>query len=550
MSGAPGFAEAITLGDVLLRAAAERPDEPAAVYPHERATWAQLAERSRAVARGLIALGVRRGEHVGVMMSNGLNAMSAIYGIALAGAVVVPINLRYRAVEIPFVVENGDLVAILTSDESDGYVDLLGLLAQALPGLAEASDARALEISVAPRLRSVVVLGARRTPGTVRADAFAHGAAAVDAAELDRRRAGTRLRASALVLYTSGTTALPRGCVLTHEAIVRCWIEVGRVFGLGPSDRVWAPCPLFHMGAVGPMIMCAAHRACFISDTYFEPDRALELLAAERPTILYSAYPPITQAVLTHPRFAATDMSAGRAMLNVGPPDLLRQMQASLPHVTQLSLYGLTEGGGAVTYNHLDDELEVRVATTGTPLPGSEVRIVDPDTGAVLGPGAVGEISIRGVTLCERYHRDPEKTAAVFDDEGWLSTGDQGELDPAGRLVFLGRLKDMLKVGGENVAPAEVEEHLGRHPAVKLVVVVGAPDERLGEVPVAFVELLPDTVASAEELLEHCHGQIARFKIPRYVRFVTEDEWPMSATKIQKYKLREELEAELKGAAA
>ena len=217
------------------------------------------------------------------------------------------------------------------------------------------------------------MLGARRAPGTVGADGFARGAAQTSEAELHRRRAGTRLRSTALVLYTSGTTALPRGCVLTHEAIVRCWIEVGRVFALGPADRVWAPCPLFHMGAVGPMIMCAAHRACFVSDTYFEPDRALELLATERPTILYSAYPPITQAVLTHPRFAATDMSAGRAMLNVGPPDLLRQMQAALPHVTQLSLYGLTEGGGAITYNHLDDELDVRVDTTGPPLPGSEV---------------------------------------------------------------------------------------------------------------------------------------------------------------------------------
>jgi fatty-acyl-CoA synthase len=328
---------------------------------------------------------------------------------------------------------------------------------------------------------------------------------------------------------------------------VRCWIEVGRVFGLRPSDRVWAPCPLFHMGAVGPMIMCAAHRACFVSDTYFEPDRALQLLAVERPTILYSAYPPITQAVLTHPRFADTDMSAGRAMLNVGPPDLLRQMQAALPHVTQLSLYGLTEGGGAITYNRLDDELEVRVGTTGLPLPGSEVRIVDPDTGAVLAPGAIGEISIRGVTLCERYHRDPEKTAAAFDDEGWLSTGDQGELDAAGRLIFHGRLKDMLKVGGENVAPAEVEEHLARHPAVKLAVVVGAPDERLGEVPAAFVELRPGSSATAEELLGHCRGQIARFKVPRYVRLVTEEEWPMSATKVQKEPLARRIATELGG---
>ncbi len=542
------WSEAITLGDLLLRAAAQRPDADGAVFPHERATYAELGSRAWELARGLVGLGVAPGDHVGVLMHNGLDAIATIYGIALAGAVVVPINTRYRAVEIPFLITDGELAAVVTSDRSDDYIDLPGLLADALPGLSTAPDPHALALDAAPALRRIVVLGTRRPSGTLDAADLHEAAAAVPDLELERRRAGTRVRAPALVLYTSGTTAHPRGCVLTHEAIVRCWTEVGRVFGLAPEDRVWSPCPLFHMGSVGPMIMCAVNRATFVSDTFFQATRALALIDAERPTILYPAYPPITQAVLTHERFAATDFAPARAMLNVGPPNLLRQMQQALPRVTQLSLYGLTEGGGAVTYNHLDDDLEVRVHTCGAPLPGSEVRIVDPATGAVLGVGEVGEVSIRGVTLCEGYHRDPVKTAAAFDAEGWLATGDRGSMDDHGRLVFLGRLKEMLKVGGENVAPAEVEEYLGRHPAVKLVQVVAAPDDRLGEVPAAFVELRPGARATADELLEHCRDQIARFKIPRHVRFVAAAEWPMSATKIQKEVLRERIAAELRAA--
>ncbi len=538
-----GWAEAVTLGDLLLRAAASTPEADAVVFPEERLTYRELAERAGTLARGLIGLGLEPGEKVGVLMANSPDCIATIYAIALAGAVVVPINTRYRAVELPYVITNAELAAIITSDRIDDYVDLLGLIASAFPGIESAPDPYRLSLEAAPALRAVVALGGRVGPGTVDEQGLLDAAARATESELARRRASVRVRGTALVLYTSGTTAQPRGCVLTHEALVRCWTNVGRVFRLTAEDRCWAPCPLFHLGAVGPLLMCAAHGAAFISDTFFEPTAALSLIERERATVLYPAYPPITQAVLTHPAFVETDVTAARAMLNVGPPDLLRQMQSAMPQVVQLSLYGLTEGGGAITYNRLGDDIDVRTETCGTPLPGSEVRIVDPDTGAEPRPGDEGEILIRGVSVCEGYYRDPEKTAAQFDAAGWFHTGDRGSLDAGGRLRFLGRLKDMLKVGGENVAPAEIEAHLGLHPAVKLVQVVGVPDPRLEQVPAAFVELKPGHTATEQDLLDHCRDQIAGFKVPRYIRFVSE--WPMSATKVQKEPLRARLLEEL-----
>ncbi len=527
------WGEAITLGDLLERAARATPDADAVVFVDERWTYAQAVQRARTFARGLIALGVGPGDRVGVLMANSPDAIAAIFAIALAGATVVPINTRYRAVELPFVVADAGVRVILTSDRIDQYVDLLGLLEEALGDRAEA----------APDLRHIVALGT-----TVRDDAVSEAdflalAETIEPAELAFRRSAVRLRDDALLLYTSGTTSLPRGCRLTHEAIVRNWTLVAAILRLSAGDRLWAPCPLFHLGAIGPLIASTAAGAAFVSDTYFEPRRALELVQRERATHLYPAYPPITQGLLDQPGFADADLSHARVMLNVGPEDLLRQMQAAMPNVIQVTLYGSTEGGGAITYSQLDDPLDSRVRTCGHPLPGCEVRIADPETGAELGVDEPGEIEVRGFGLFSEYLNDPEKTAAAFDDDGWYSTGDRGSLDGDGRLRFLGRLKDMLKVGGENVAAAEIESLLSTHPAVKLVQIVGVPDARLEEVPAAFVELRAGHEATAEELIAFCSERIARFKVPRHVRFVSA--WPMSATKIQKGPLREALAAEL-----
>jgi len=509
------YSEAVTLGDLLLKAAEAAPDADAVVFPDERLTYAELERRARRIAGGLIGLGVKPRDRVGILMANSPDAIASIFAIALTGAIIVPINTRYRSQELPFVVTDAGVKVILTSDRIDDYVDLLGLLNDA--GLPDA----------APALEAIVSFGATRRPGTLSEDDLAE-----PTDELEFRRCATRVRDEALLLYTSGTTSQPRGCRLTHEAIVRNWTTVAQILDLNPGERLWGPCPLFHLGAIGPLIATTATRSAFLSDTWFQPERALKLIQDEQATHLYPAYPPITQGLIDQPGFADADLSHARVMLNVGPPDLLRQIQATFPHVLQLTLYGSTEGGGAITYSQRDDDLDARTSTCGLPMPGAEVKIA-PD----------GEILVRSWGLFEGYHNDPEKTAAAFDDEGWYRTGDRGALDEQGRLIFQGRLKDMFKVGGENVAAAEIESLLSTHPAVKLVQAVAVPDRRLDEVPAVFVELRQGMAADEEELIGFCRDRIARFKVPRHVRFVTE--WPMSATKIQKGPLRERLVAEL-----
>lgn len=532
------WAEAVTIGDLLLRRAALQPDDDALVLPDERLTYGELAARARHVARGLIGAGVQPGDRVGYLMNNGAETVAVFYAIALAGGVIVPMNTRYRARELPFIIGDAALRAIVTSDRADEHVDLLGLASDALPGLAHAPDPLALALPGTPELRAVILLGKRRAAGTVDGRAFDALAATVTDDALDERRIGVRVGSLALLLFTSGTTAQPRACRLTHESLTRNWTSFGRVFRMVPGDGVWAPGPMFHLGAIGPIVMTAALGGTLLTDVFYDPGRALELLGRENPAVLFAAYPPITMGILTHPDFESTDLSRARVILNVGPVDLLRQIQAALPQATLVSIYALSEGGGAVTLTSLDDDLETRVSTCGSPLPGTSLRIVDPETRAELPAGRAGEICIRGICVCDGYEGDPEKNARAFDAEGWLHTGDRGSLDEGGRVRFLGRLKEMMKVGGENVAQLEVESHISTHPAVKLVQVVGVPDERLTEVPAAYVELRPGFESvSEEDILAHCRDQIARFKVPRYVRFVSE--WPMSASKIQKGVVRQ-----------
>jgi fatty-acyl-CoA synthase len=531
------WAEAITVGDLLLRTSDSHPDREALVLPGVRLTYADLAEAALSVARGLIGAGLQAGEHVGYLLPNGAGAVAAFYGIALAGGVVVPMNTRYRSHELPFVIAGAELAVIVTTDEIADHVDLIGLVNEALGGLGASDDPRALCCEAAPNLRSVVNRGTTSPPGMINERPFLDLAAITDNHEVDVRRLGRLVGSDALRLFTSGTTAQPRAARLTHEALVRNWTENARLYGLGPGDKVWVPCPLFHLGAIGPMLMCAAAGATMVSDVHFDPDRAIDLLAEERPAVWYSAYPPITQGLLTHPRFGEIDQSGLRALLNVAPPESQAIVQAAVPGASLVSVYGLTEGGGVVTVSRLDDPVELRLGTDGTPLSGTEVRIADPVTGAATAEYQPGEILIRGVGLFGGYVG--EVPGSHLDADGWFHTGDRGVLGTEGRLRYLGRWKDMLKVGGENVAAVEIEAFLSTHPAVKLVQVVGIPDPRLVEIPVAVVELRPGASISEDELLAYCSGRLARFKITRRVLFVIE--WPMSASKVQKGKLRDQV---------
>jgi fatty-acyl-CoA synthase len=388
-----------------------------------------------------------------------------------------------------------------------------------------------------------VVLGERQAAGMMTGSEFAalgRDGGEDEVLELHRR---TAIRGAALMMYTSGTTAMPKGCLLSHEALVRTSTVAGRTkFRFTAEDRFWDPLPMFHMSAILPLIGVFDGGAAFLSMMHFDPDTALRMLDDERATVSFATFPAISQALLNHPDYHANRWRRIRLVNNVAPPDTLRAMQAAMPHSIQISSYGLTECGGVVAFNDVEDTLEQRCTTSGIPFEGVEVEIRDLDTGAPVPAETRGEIVVRGYCVFDGYYKDPERTAEVLDADGWFHTGDVGALTPEGRIRYLGRTKDMLKVGGENVAAVEIESYLGTHPAVSIVAVVGVPDAKYMEVPAAFIELRPGHQATEEEIVEFCRRGLARFKVPRYVRFV--EEWPMSATKIQKFRLQEQLTQE------
>lgn len=535
------LSEVTTVGDLVSRSAARAPQNLALVFPGRRLTYGELADRAIEAARSLAALGVAKGDRVGILMPNCPELVEVLVGAALLGAVVVPVNARFKQAELAYIVDHADIAVLCTTDLVADYVDFVALLSASLPGLAGSANPRNLGLADTPALRCTVLFGSTVAPGFLSEAEFRQAAAEVSADQVARRAERVRVRDRAIMMYTSGTTDRPKGCVLSHEAVVRNARAARRRFALSSGDRFWDPLPLFHMGGVLPWLACVDAGATFLTSSHFEPEEALALMAGQHVTFLYPTFPTITQALIHHRAFAETDLSGVRAMLNVAPVDQLRSMQAALPQAVQIGSYGCTEVGGVVAYNELEDDLDQRLTTCGRPFPGIEVQVVDPDTQTPLPPGAPGEILVRGYSLFDGYHKDPEQTAAVLDAEGWFHTGDLGSLDDGGRISYRGRLKDMLKVGGENVAAAEIESFLCNHPAVKIVQVVGMPDDRLVEVPVAFVELHDGETVGADELIAFCTGRIASFKVPRQVRFV--DQWPMSATKIQKFRLRQQLQA-------
>lgn len=526
--------EATTIGDLLIRAAERWPDADALVLPASRHTFADLEERSVDRARALIALGVRPGEHVAMFLPTSVEFVEFLFGIALAGAVPVPINARYRGNELRYLVDNSDSVAVIaTADVAEG-VNLLERLSEAL------GDHGAAGIET---LRSVVSLSGD-APGVIGPRAFAGLAGDVPVAEVHRRRPRARLRDTGIVLYTSGTTSNPKGCLLSHEAVVRNGIELARRYEMSQADRFWSPLAMYHIGGIMPIAASFWVGCRYVTMPRFEAGLALRLFRDEGVTINYAAFWPIIADLINHPEFATTDLSNTRLMnssLAMQPEPARRTLARAMPNAFQVSTYGLTEAAGTVTTSRLDDSYEARIARLGAPLEGLEVRIVDPD-GREVPPGAHGEITIRGYGIIDGYYKDPEKTAEALRD-GWLHTGDIGSVDEAGHVMFHGRTKDMLKVGGENVAALEIEALVGSHPEVRLCQVVGCPDDRLVEVPAAFVELKTPGAVGEGDIIDFCKGKVAGFKLPRHVRFVSE--WPMGATKIQKFKLRDRLIEEL-----
>jgi fatty-acyl-CoA synthase len=494
--------EATTMGQLLDRQAERTPGADALVMPGARLSYAELAARSDAAASRLADLGVRSGDHVGILLENRVEFVLALFAIAKLGAVSVPVNARFKSHELSHVLDHADAGLLITSDRFAGLTGVTALNV----------DREQLEGE--PR----------------------------DLAEVKAR---VRIRDPAILMYTSGTSAQPKGCLLTHEALVRHGGNVARSrFDLTAADSFWDPLPLFHCGGIVPMLGCFSLGAKYCHAGHFEPGVALRMLEDERCTVIYPAFETIWLQVLDHPGFADADLSAIRTIQSIAVPERLMQLEARMPWAAQVSSYGATECASNLTLSLPGDDYDARIHTLGHPVPGMEVKVTDPETGERVGAGVVGELCFKGYALFDGYYKEPELTAAAFDDEGFFHSQDLAKLDADGRVIYAGRLKDMLKVGGENVSALEVEGFLVGHPAVNIAQVVAAPDERYGEVPAAFVQLKAG--ASEPDLIAFCLGEIATFKVPRYVRFV--EEWPMSGTKIQKFVLRERIAAELRDA--
>jgi acyl-CoA synthetase (AMP-forming)/AMP-acid ligase II len=524
------YIEVSTIGDLLVRGAAKWPDKELMVfYPDDRRTYMEMLSAAERSARSLLGLGIHPGDRVGILMPNCFDFVETQLACALLGVSSILVNARYKLVELTHVLHDSDAVAMVTSDLSSEYVDLPELLA----GAAAERPAS---------LRHLVLLGDFPREGYVDRHTFEAAAEDVPLEDVHAARERVRLRDEAVLMYTSGTTAHPKGCVLSHEALVRAAMAAAERWRLGYDDRFWNALPMFHMSQLFPLISHMYVGGTILTTTRFDPVEGLEMMERERCTFAFPTFPTITQSLIHHPKWDSTDLSSVRLVNDTGPPDTLRQVQEKFGSAPVVTLFGMTETCGGVSWGAPDDPYEKRMTTGGLPLRGYEVRIVDPATDEPLPAGERGEITVRSPGLFDRYLNDPEKTAQAMRG-GWFHTGDLGRVDEDGRLSFLGRLKDMLKVGGENVAALEIEAYLGTHPAVKIAQVVGVPDPKYDEVPAAFVELADGAEATAEELQEYCRGQIASFKIPRYVRFVTE--WPMSASKIQKFRLREQLVSEL-----
>jgi fatty-acyl-CoA synthase len=435
--------------------------------------------------------------------------LSLVLGAGRLGAIPVPLNARFKTRELGYVMRHAGLKLLYT----------------------DRSFAELVQASSPPQDCVVVV---------------AEDDAAFWAAEGEPPEVVVRPEDPGLMLYTSGTTANPKGCVHSHASMVAEGDGFAERCAVTSDDRFWTPLPLFHIGGWCSAFTAFARGGSFVHVGLFEPGAAVEQLSEARVSIAFPAFETIWLHVLQHPRFAAADVSALRLVLNVGVPERLRMMQELLPSAPQVSCTGSTEAGGFLCVGKATDSLHSRTHTNGRPLVGMEIRVIDHETGEETPVGEIGELLFRGVSRFLYYYDDPEATAATIDAEGFFHTGDLVSREPDGSVGYVGRIKDMLKVGGENVAAAEIESFLLQHPAVHMAQVVGAPDARYVEVPAAFVILKPGAEATERELIEHCLGEIATFKVPRYVRFV--EEWPMSGTKIQKYKLRERITEELAAA--
>ncbi|WIM11952.1 AMP-binding protein [Enhydrobacter sp.] len=525
-------------GDLADDIAARLPDREGLVFGAARHTFREIAARIDDAARRLIAAGVRHGEHVALWLNNSDDWIFIAFAVQKIGAVLVPINTRFRARDLSYVLAQSDSSFLITHDRS-GPVDYAGMVREAIALPASGDE---VQDSRYPLLRRVILLGPSPRTGTVDWASLAEPARHVAADHLAARARAVDPGATAFIMYTSGTTGFPKGVVRTHE-LIRNVEERAFRMAITPNDTILNYLPLFHAfglseGAWMSMITGARQ----IVTRGFDAEESLDLTERERVTIVHgfeAHMKGLAEAQEARPRNLSSLRTGifAAGMLSATP--VVRRGMRALAPLRNLSGFGMTETWLGVALSSLDDDEAHRCEASGWPGLGYDLRIVDDASGEVLGPGALGELQVRGRAVMKEYYRKPAETAAVFTRDGWLRTGDAAMWLADGCLRFLGRYKDMLKVGGENVDPMETEALLLEHPDVQQVAVVGLPDERLGEVAVAYVERRAGATIGADDVLGHCRGKVASFKLPKHVVFV--EAFPMTESgKIRKADLRED----------
>jgi fatty-acyl-CoA synthase len=527
-----------TLSELLRIQASTRPDQPFAIFPDDCITYGALAQRATRMAKGLIALGVKPGDHVGILIPNHLHFLVAHYAVQMAGARGILFNARFKQVELEYLIPFSDIRILITTDAIDPHVNFADILTACFPALVDATSTAPLALPGAPALERVVLMGEKRWPAALSEDDVATLGADVEDATLNAARATPQPEDVAVMIFTSGTTAMPKTCMLSHAGLIRGWrIYAGHV-RFQPGEKMWGPMPFFHSGGIGLITLMSEVGGTMLTSPHYDPEVLIQMIRAHRVEHLYPGFHTLSLPLLTHPGYERGAFGFIRSMVNVGPLGTQQTLQDLLPEGAPImNLFGMSESSGLMFLADPDAPKALRHAGAGTPPPGVELRLVNPETGKECAQGERGEIWFRGGGAFLGYYKNSKATAEAITPEGWVRTGDIGEIDSHGWLYYIGRIKDMLKVGGENVAAAEIESFLSSHPAVRFVQVIGIPDDRMGEVPVAFIELNPGKSLDLEGVEAFCKGRIASFKIPRQIHMVTE--WPMSATKVQKFKLRD-----------
>ena len=491
-----------------------------------RATYRQLWESTTALARSLIASGVRQGDRVGIWSPNRFEWVITQFATARIGAILVNINPAYKTAELQYALGQSGVSLLIHAKafRTGNYVAMVDEVRDHCPGLRE----------------SIVI--------DTGWNALIDRAADASERELADRESRLQFDDPINIQYTSGTTGFPKGATLSHHNILNNGYLVGEMIKYTEQDRVCIPVPFYHcFGMVMGNLACSSHGACMVVPAEaFDPLATLDAIAAERCTSLYGV-PTMFIAQLAHPRFNEFDLSSLRTGIMAGSPcpvEVMKQVQ-SLMHMPEVTIcYGMTETSPVSTQSSWNDPLDRRVSTVGRVHPHVEIKIVDPESGAIVPRGVPGELCTRGYSVMIGYWGNEEATGEAIDAAGWMHTGDLATADEEGYVNIVGRIKDMIIRGGENIYPREVEEYLYTHPAVLDVQVIGVPSKKYGEEVMAWVKLRPGTMASDEELTRFCRGRIATFKIPRFWKFV--DEFPTTVTgKVQKFRMRETAIAEL-----